>query len=386
MTEKHVALLIETSTSWGANIVKGIADYAASHANWYFYLEPRGKYERLTLPRDWTGDGVIARVTYEELAREIVATGKPAVNVSWYSFDSVTIPTCTSDEGQAGQMIAGHFLDRGFKQFAYCGPMNRPEYSDLFGRAFLAAIADAGFTCHRFDPPDAAQHPVDWSTRLRLLGDWLETLPTPIGILAFSDIGGRQVAEACRQRRLRIPDQVALMGGEHDELTCQITRPPLSSIDLCPQKIGWEAAKLLARMFAGEAPPIEPIRIPPARIIVRQSTDTLAIDEPMLGQALEFIAKNAFRGITVSDVLEAVPISRRVLEQRMKQHLGRTPAGEIRRIRIENAKRLLADTDRSLNDIASACGFDHPEVLTRVFRRQEGMTPSSYRKQSRGSD
>ncbi|MDC0936151.1 helix-turn-helix transcriptional regulator, partial [Pirellulales bacterium] len=124
----------------------------------------------------------------------------------------------------------------------------------------------------------------------------------------------------------------------------------------------------------------------PARIISRQSTDTLAIDDPMLVKALKFIVANASRAITVTDILQSVPISRRVLEQRFQKYLGRSPAAEIRRVRIEKAKRLLADSDRSLNGIAAACGFEHPEVLTRVFRRQEGETPSSFRKRTRGSD
>ena len=386
MNEKRVALLIETSTTWGTNIVKGIADYALTHENWFFRLVPSGKYERLTLPSSWDGDGIIARVTYEELAQQIAKTKKPAVNVSWYAIDTEHIPTCTTDEVIAGRMIADHFLERGFKHFAYCGPTNRPGYVDIFGQAFVNAASETGADCHCFQEQGAEDGPLDWDTRLGQLGEWIVTLPVPTAMLTFNSVGGRQVAEACRMKGLHIPDQIALMGGEHDELTCQITRPPLSSMDQSPQRVGWEAAALLARMLKGEKPPKEPIRIPPARIITRQSTDTLAIDDPILVQALEFIAANASRAISVADVLDAVPISRRVLEQRFQKFLGRSPATEIRRVRVEKAKRLLADSDRSMSAIATACGFEHPEVLTRVFRRQEGITPSTFRKQIRGSD
>ena len=386
MNEKRIALLIETSTSWGTNIVKGVADYALTHENWFFRLEPSGKNERLTLPSGWDGDGIIARVTYEELAQQIAKTNKPAVNVSWYSFDIEHISSCITNEVIAARMIADHFLERGFKHFAYCGPMNRPRFIDMFGPTFVQAINDSGAECHCFQEKETGSDPLDWDTRLTQLGDWIVTLPMPIAMLAFSSVGGRQIAEACRMKGLVIPDQVALMGGEHDELTCQITRPPLSSIDLSPQRIGWEAAALLARMLKGEEIPEKPVRIPPARIITRQSTDTLAIDDPILVKALEFIVANASRAISVTDVLNSVPISRRVLEQRFQKYLGRSPAVEIRRVRIEKAKQLLADSDRSMNTIAAACGFEHPEVLTRVFRRQEGITPSSFRKQIRGSD
>jgi len=386
MNEKRIALLIETSTSWGPNLVKGVADYALTHENWFFRLEPAGKYERLALPNGWDGDGVIARVTYEELAQQITDTHKPAVNVSWYSFDPEHIPSCLTDEVISGNMIADHFLERGFKQFAYCGPMNRPDYVDIFGQAFIDAVGNANAECFCFDEKKDSKGPLDWDARLSQLGEWIVKLPKPIAMLAFSSVGGRQIAEACRMKGVPIPDQVALMGGEHDELTCQITRPPLSSIDLSPQRIGWEAAALLSRLLNGEAPPKEPIRFPPARIITRHSTDTLAIDDPALVNALEFIAANASRAISVADVLEFVPISRRVLEQRFQKYLGRSPATEIRRVRVEKAKRLLADSDRSMSAIAAACGFEHPEVLTRVFRRQEGITPSTFRKQIRGSD
>lgn len=382
MRERHVALLIETSTSWGSDIVSGIANYARKHGDWYFHLEPRGKYERLALPEDWGGDGVIARVTSKDLAQELLKIDRPTVNVSWYAFEDLPFPTCTSDEVKAGCMIAEHFLDRGFQHFAYAGPMNRPLYTDVFGKAYDSALDERGIECARFENRPSSR--VNWTARLKELGQWLVGLPKPVAVLAFSDIGGRQVAEACRLCGLRIPDEVAVIGGEHDALNCQITRPPLSSIDLCPERIGWEAAALLARLMDGQPPPEEPIRIPPARIIVRQSTDTLAVDDPVLVQALGFIAENATRAISVGDILESVPVSRRVLEQRFQKRLGRTPAAEIRRVRIEIAKRMLAGTDRSLNQIAAACGFDHPEVLTRVFRRYEGTTPSAYRRQIHG--
>ncbi len=381
MNEKRVALLIETSTSWGANIVKGIADYALTHEDWTFYIEPRGRHERQLVPTEWDGDGIIARVTHEDLAIQLDELNKPAVDVSWYSFASSKVVSCTADELLGGQMIANHFLDRGFRNYAYCGPVNRPGYSDKFGAAFVQAIEASGHTCSCFEDR-GERH--DWYSRLAQLEEWIMTLPKPIALLAFNEYGGRQIAEACRIRGVHVPDQVALMGGEHDELTSQITRPPLSTIDFSPARIGWEAASLLARLFKGEAPPREPVKIPPARIIARQSTDSLAIDDPMLVKALEYIRENASTAISVADVLDSVSISRRVLEQRFQKFLGRSPAAEIRRVRVEKAKRLLADSDRPMAGIAAACGFEHPEVLARVFRRQEGITPSVFRKRVRG--
>jgi len=386
MNEKQVLLLIETSTSWGTDIIKGIADYAHTNENWIFHLEPRGKFEKLSIPIGWDGDGIIARVTYDELAHQLVNSNKPVIDVSWYSYGTEEISSCTADEELAGQMVANHFLERAFRNFAYCGSANRPGYTDNFGKAFTNAVAVSGFSCHSFSQEEDFDLTQNWHARIHQLGNWILTLPMPIAIVAFSDVVGRQIAEACRMNEICIPDQVALLGGEHDRLTCQISRPPLSSIDLSPQRIGWEAAVLLSRMMNDKEPLKRSIKIPPAWIIVRQSTDTLAIDDPVLVKALKFIDKNASRAFTVAEVFDSVPTSRRVLEQRFQKFLGRTPAAEIRRVRVEKAKRLLADSDLSMKSIAAECGFEYPEVLTRVFRRQEGITPTTFRKQAQETE
>lgn len=386
MEEKQIALLIETSTSWGTDIVKGVADYARDHANWYFHIEPRGKFEHLKLPKNWHGDGIIARVTYEGLAQAIIESECPAVNVSWYTFGSEHIPICTTDVQAAGEMIAQYFLGRGFRSFGYCGPVNRPAYVDRFGAAYVHALREAGHECARFleqaGEPDSA---IDWEDRTARLRAWVVDLPKPAAVLAFSDVGGRRVAEACRKENLAVPEEIALIGGEHDDLACEITRPPLSSIDLAPHRIGWEAAKLLDGLMSGEAPPGEAVRIPPARILSRLSTDTLAVDDLVVADAMRFIEENIGNPISVSDVLRVIPLSRRVLEQRFKKYFSRSPADVIRRLRIERGKTLLAETEHPMSRIATECGFEHSEVFARVFHRQVGVTPTAYRNQLRSN-
>ena len=381
---KHVTLLIETSTTWGSHIVHGIADYAHKHANWIINFEPRGKYERLDLPSPWKGDGVIARLTHEQLAKQIVKSKAPAVNVSWYDYASGSIPRCTCDESTAGKMIATHFLERGFRNFAYCGPRRRPKYVDLFGAAFSHEIEAAGYECIHYSEELGEKGGAPSQKEFDLLANWVAQLPTPTALLAFSDVRGRQVAEACIQADVKVPDEVALMGGEHDELSCQISVPKLSSIDLSPLRVGFEAAQLLDRLMAGEPPPESPVLVPPSRILVRGSTDTLAVEDPLVLKALQVIAEMALQPITVRHVLVKLPTSRRVLEQRFRDILGRSPGEEIRRVRLEKAKQLLAESDLPLKSIARECGFLHAEVLTRVFRRCVGMTPTSYRTLCRG--
>ncbi|MEO2010159.1 MAG: substrate-binding domain-containing protein [Pirellulaceae bacterium] len=381
----RVAILVETSTSWGTQLVQGIASYAHEQGPWFFYLEPRGRYERLRLPTDWDGDGIIARVTTETLADEIIASSIPAVNVSWYGFGAQAIARCTVDESLSGRLAAAHFLERGFVHFAYCGALlPRPGYSDRFGQSFCDAVRAASFDCFIHRPQMSIRDPRAWPAQLTDLCGWLEGLPKPVGLLAWNDVRGRQVTEACQYAGIPVPEKVAVLGAENDELMRAVSSPPLSSIDVSAKRVGYEAAQMLAGMMHGKKRPPEPIFVEPRGIVSRQSTDTLAIADSELAAALRFVRENAHRGIRVSDVVAHVHLSRRVLEQKFKQLLGRLPAAEIRRVRIDLAQRMLMETELAMPQIASACGFQQPEVFTRTFRRETGQTPTSFRRHVRG--
>jgi len=380
MSKKHVTLLVETSTTWGREIVHGVGDYANKYADWLVYFEPRGKYEDLKLPADWKGDGIIARVTHKALAEQVVASGKPAVNVSWYDFESNKIQHCSTDEVQAGQLVAQHFLGRAFCNFAYCGPRRRADYNDLFGDAYVSVLQEEGFECDRFHEDLGSEGGAPTKADIEDLAQWIGDLSKPVAILAFSSVRGRQVVDACRLAGASVPEEVAVLGGELDELSCDLSNPKLSSVDLAPYRVGWEAANLLAEMMDKGSEPRTRVLVPPARIVVRHSTDTLAIDDEVVSTALKYITANASSPITVKDILKEVPTSRRLLEVKFRKLLGRTIGQEIRHVRIELAKQLLADTEYPLATIADRCGLPYGEMLTRLFRREVGMTPSSYRK------
>ena len=383
-TGPRVAVLVETSTSWGTQLVQGIANYAHEHGPWFFYLEPRGRYERLRLPTDWDGDGIIARVTSQAMAEEIIAADIPAVNVSWFDFGAQSIARCTADEHRSGEMAAQHFLDRGFIHFAYCGAVRRPGYVDRFGQSFADSIKKSGHKCVEYRPRRSVDDPRAWLAQMNDLCDWLNGLPKPIGVLTWNDVRGRQLTEACQYAGITVPEQVAVLGAEDDQLMGAVSNPALSSIDMSGKRVGYEAAQLLARLMRGLRRPAKPVLIPPSGIITRQSTDPLAIENTDLASALRFIRENAHHGITVADVVRKVHLSRRVLEQRFKQLLGRLPAAEIRRVRVERAQRMLAETELGMPQIAATCGFNTPEVFTRTFGRLIGLTPTAYRRQSRG--
>ena len=378
---RRVCLLIDTSTSWGVRLIKGVSRHAQEVGDWLIHVEPWGRYERFRVPQGWQGQGIIARINHKALANDITAIGLPTINLSWYPFCGERIARCTVDPVASGQMAAEYFLSTGFKQFAYCGPLHQLGYGDEFADAYCAALKKRGFSCNVYPTPGGDQQSIAWDTHLASLVKWLEQLPHPIAMLCWSAARGRQVTEACHYAGIRVPDQVSVLGGDHDELMSHISSPPLSTIDQPAEQIGYEAARLLEGMMRGNKPRKRPLLFPPTRIIVRHSTDTLAIDDEIVRDALRLIRDRAPDGIHVSDVVRELAVARRALEQRFVRLIGRTPAAEIRRVRIEAAKQYLVESDRSIAHISRVTGFGHQDLFSRVFRRTVGLTPSQFRRQ-----
>ena len=375
-----IALLIDTATTWGSGLIEGIADFAHNSVDWHLFLGPYGKYDRMMLPDDWECDGVIARVTSQELADQLVERNLPAVNVSWYTFNEDKIARCTCDEQDIAQRAANYFLERGFRQFAYCGSSIRTNYHDRVGQAFLELLQNK-YLCHSYHPQAEPVGFLPKSDELTALVEWLGGLPKPIALLTFDSIQARYVTEACYLANIEVPHEVAVLGGEYDFLSCTVSRPQLSSIDHSPSRVGYAAAEILASMLEGNPAPQKPVVFPATRIITHQSTDTVAVNDELLAACVKFIKEHSHERIQVSDILKSVPISRRALEKGFKKYLSRSPAEEIRRVRVDKAVTLLCDTSWPMPKIASACGFDRPELLTRAFRRELDITPSQFRKQ-----
>ena len=378
-TRAKIALLIDTATTWGAGLIEGIASFA-HHRDWQFFLGPSGKNDRLMLPEHWEGDGLIARVTHEALATQILDRGIPAVNVSWYRYGGGAIPLCTCGEAGIAELAVNYFVDRGFRQFAYCASSTRPDYVDLLENTFVELLRLRSYSCRGFKPQADLDCFLPPAAELDRLIAWLMTLPKPTGLLAFDSVQARQVTDACHLAGIDVPHEIAVLGGEHDLLSCTISKPELSSIDHSPRSVGWTAAELLSRLMAGEPAPQEPVILPPSRVITRQSTDTVAVDDDMLAAAVRFIKARSHLRIQVCDVLKAVPISRRALEKGFRKSLGRSPAEEIRRVRLDQAVQLLCDTSWPMPRIAAACGFERPELMARAFRRELKTTPSEFRR------
>jgi LacI family transcriptional regulator, galactose operon repressor len=377
----RIALLIDTSTSWGSRLITGINRFAHEVGNWLIHVEPRGRYDRFRIPQGWDGDGIIARINRKEMAEEIISAGIPAVNVSWYLLQADRVVQCTVDEHETGRMAAAYFLANGFQRYAYCGPLRQLSYPDRFADSFSEKLSREGHSCHVCPTSRYDQQTIAWDAHRARLVEWLQDLPKPIAILCWSAARGRQVTEACHYAKIRVPGDVAVLGGDHDELMSNISNPPLSTIDQPAEQIGHEAASLLNQMMHGQQPIQRLTLFPPTRICVRHSTDTLAIEDELVRNCLRLIRQQAHLGIHVGDVVAELAVARRALEQRFVRLIGHTPAAEIRRVRIEAAKRLLVETNRSMAEIAQQAGFGNQDQFSRNFRHGVGLSPSQFRRQ-----
>lgn len=211
---------------------------------------------------------------------------------------------------------------------------------------------------------------------------WLKALPKPCGIMACNDVRGRQILTCCREAGVTVPDEVAVIGVDKDEIFCELSDIPLSSVILNTQQIGFEAASLLAKLMAGDKQQPACILVKPIGVMARQSTDVLAIDDRHIASALKHIREQACNGLDVEAILKTVPLSRSVLERRFAQVLGTSPKAEILRVKLDRVCRLLTESDLSLAEVAQKTGFEHPEYMSRLFKKKMGMTPGDFRKNS----
>lgn len=375
-----VALLIETSNSYARGLLRGIVSYIREHRPWSLYLSEHNRGDKPPRWLDhWRGHGIIARIENAPIAEALRRVNVPIVDMSAARLIP-SLPWFETDDGAIAHLAAEHLLERGFKYFGYAGDQ-RFNWSNWRSEHFQNCIRAAGGECFVYRPTKGFC--VDDREQVDDLAKWIGHLPKPVGIMACYDLRGQQVLDACRRANVAVPDEAAVIGVDNDDLLCELSHPPLSSVVPNTHRTGYEAARLLDEMMSGNKVKGETHLIPPLGIATRQSTDVLAIDDRNVARAVHFIRLHACDGIKVKDVLKAVPHSRTLLESRFKKLIGRTPHEEILRIRLNRVKELLMDTDLPLEQIAERAGFPHVEYLSVAFRREVGMPPSQFRTQNR---
>jgi LacI family transcriptional regulator len=371
----RVLLIVDTALASGRGILRGILRFAREYGAWLIYHEPRGIGE--TPPAwllNWQGDGIIARLQNRRIMRAVLRAGLPAVDVLGVAHDA-KVPLVHVDDAAIGRMAADYLLGRGLVSFGFYH-MQGVNWSEQRCAAFRKAVARKGYAC------DVCAVPATWSwdAEQERLADWLRRLPKPAGVMICSDWRGQAVMEACRRTGLRVPDEVAVIGVDNDTVLCEACDPPLSSVVVDYEKVGWEAAACLDRLMVGKAAPQHPIRVGPLRVQARRSTDILAIGEGAVAAAIRLIREQACKGLTASDVARQVPMSRSVLQRRFRQILGRSLHDEIIRTRLAEAQFLLRETDLPIATIAERVGFKHQEYMGAVFKARLGTTPLALRR------
>ena len=353
----RVGLVMGYGLDFYRDILRGIKAFAETRPSWVLTpIAPDPRAVRAMRPL--RHHGMIAHIFNPELAEALIEARKPVVNVSGVLPD-LPVPRVAVDHVAVGRLAAEHLLDRGFRDFAFVG---YPDHEFSVGReaGFQATLEAAGFrvaSYHQADP--AKRDPTglwEWDEALRR---WLVRLPRPIGILASHDPQGVELSEVCRHSGLRVPEEVALVGVDNDDLLCELTRPSLSSVALPAERIGFEAAQLLDSLMERSRPrrPLcrSSLLLPPQGVVVRGSSDILAIKDADVAAALRFIRQHAHQPIQVKDVLDEIPVSRRTLERRVRAVLGRGVWEEIRRTHVERSKSLLAETGMSMSEVGAEC-------------------------------
>lgn len=369
---RRILVVLDFTVTLGRAVFHGVSTYAQSHGPWEMALESIAALEGSGARRF---DGVIAHIGSNAAATTIERARLPAVNTSNLRRD-IDLPRVTSDDVAVGRLAAEHFLNRGYQRFAFFGYEDH-GYSDLRQKGFAEELARAGF--------EPAIH--TGRERMPALKRLVKKLDPPTAVMACNDRCARSVVEACERVGRAVPSDVAVMGVDNDEIICEGFQPRLSSVMLSTRLIGFRAAQWLEAMLTGEATMKdsrrEQVLLPPEGITTRQSTDHLAVDDPVVADAVRFIAERTREGVDVHRVARAVHVSRRALERRFHQALGRGPGHEIRRIQIERAKALLAGTDLAMTELADAAGFSSAKQLSETFTREVGLVPTAYRRQFR---
>lgn len=363
----------------GERVLTGISEYVRRHGRWVLHLVPSDSatlYEDL---KDWGPEGIISGMLDTHSPVLDPNYKKPWVSILCEQ-KKVSRPFVTIDEEAVGRMAAEYFAERKLQSFGFIGNIEH-AFSRKRADGFALALKKRGFECSPF--LYRTKTSVQTEEQRRKVTEeklkWLNGLAKTAGVLACDDWEAFQFIQFCRLQGVRVPEDVAVLGVGNDQPFVTISVPPLSSIRIPFDRVGYEAASMLDRMLDKEDLEEKQIYLQPMGLVSRQSTDVFHVEDPVLTKALAFIQEHIHEPIKVTDILKHVFVSRTLLENKFRTLLGRTPLKEIRRQRIQHAKQMLIDTDLPVYQIAEACGFNSDIRLSTVFRELTGVTPTAYR-------
>jgi LacI family transcriptional regulator len=361
---------------------RGIEKFAQEHR---WHLSANSTREKV-IPWGWSGDGILAWLgAGDDLAEFVKFTAKPTVDFS-YRRPQLRFARVLEDHAHAAQLAAEHFLSRGFENFVFYSDEDNWSYVER-GEGFAQALRRAGRQCAWLRWNQAAEHITgreQWTRKRKWLAGKLKEAPKALAVFAASDQHALDVLESCQMARLAVPEEVAIVGAENYLLAPDAMPIPLSSVDTNLEVLGYRGAELLEELMEGRRPPREPIRIPAAGIVTRKSSDLLAVKHKGVGNSLRFIWEHFQEPIRVKDLLNVAGMSRRGLHKAFLENIGRTPGQELQRLRIERAKRLLADSSHKIEVLAGMCGYQSANTFSVAFKNATGVTLKQFRESAGG--
>jgi LacI family transcriptional regulator len=356
---------------------RGIEKYAQEQG---WYLSANLARERV-IPWGWEGDGILAWLgAGDDLAKFVQQARLPTVDFS-FRRPELKFPRVLEDHADAARLVAEHFLSRGFRHFLFYSENDNWSYEER-GRGFLQALRDAD---HDADWLRWHQSPVyrkdrkQWRAKRDWLASRLKDSPKPLAVFAANDEQALDVLEACERAVLAVPEQVAIVGAENNLLAPDAMHTPISSVDTNLETLGYRGAELLDGLMRGKQPSERPLRIPAAGLVARKSSDLLAVNHPGVARSLRFIREHSHEPISVKDLVGVAAMSRRGLHKAFLEQLGRPPGQELHRVRIERARKLLAESDHKLEVVAGMCGYQSANSFCVAFKQSTGMSPKQYR-------
>jgi LacI family transcriptional regulator len=379
LKKKRNVLLALTTTHHG--FYKGVARYARQN-NWHLVTD---MLFTATIPYGWHGDGIISHVGYwDELADFVLSAKEPRVELTNVRSD-LDIPHVDGDNRKIGEIAAQHFIDRGYRNYAWA-PFINDIVNQQRHQGFREKLKSQGFNCNILPPQhrlSKKRGKADWSEHLELLKETISNLLRPLAIFCYNDCVAANVLNACQEANLNVPEEVALVGTDNDVLLCEAVTVPLTSVIHDLEGIGYEGARLLEKLMDGGSPKANVTVVPPKGIMVRQSSDMVAVDNPQVAHALRYIWDNYMdNGLTVGRIIANSKLTRRPMEIAFRRELRKTINDEIIEVRLNKVTDLLTHTTMKVIEISEATGFTRPNHLFRTFRKHFGISPKAYRLQN----
>ena len=362
-------------------LINGVLRYAADNdCKWTYVTAPESLSLSILDLRNWRGEGIIAALNTPAEAACAKSLPMPIVNISG-TLAKTPVPRVIVDSRKVGELAAEHLVERGFQQFAFYG-LRGVAYSAVREEGFNGKLSAAGFRSEQLlMPPTYRAKSLQWRDQQRRLVKWLTQLPMPVGLFAVTDYRARQALDACRQVGVRVPQQVAVLGVDNEEVICAHVQPRLSSVARNNMQEGYHAAAMLDALTRRKPVPSMEESIPPLGVVTRESTETVAFQDPRLCEAIDYLNMHIADPLGVQELASHVGVSRRWMEYAFRDALGESPYQYIRRRRLKLAQRLLEKDGRTkIYEIARQTGFSSAKQFSMAFSQEFGASPREYQR------